>query len=155
MPETYTRMRLLLARSQQQEERVSGSREAPIPLATDVEAFMREIVHVTRSWEDQVIAVARLSDYSEGRRRDSVALAAACKTLATGLSTLLALAPEVKFRFVPVSVLNESDLDFEIFWDTAGDAWAYTEMDGTAAGLEFLRMSGRARGMLGHRGPLR
>ena len=36
------------------------------------------------------------------------------------------------------------------FWtDTAGDAWAYSDMDGTGAGLEFLQLHGRARGMLG------
>jgi hypothetical protein len=33
--------------------------------------------------------------------------------------------------------------------DSAGDAWQQKGMDGTAAGLEFLKLSGRARGMLG------
>lgn len=149
LPETYVRLRMLLARSQQREERVSGSREAPLPLATDIDAFMREIVHVTFSWEEQVCAVASLSDHPDGHRRDSVALAGACATLARRLTTLLALAPEVKIRYVPVSVLYEADLDFRIWWDTAGDAWAETTLDGTDAGLEFLRISGRARGMLG------
>lgn len=149
MPETYTRLRLLLARSQQAGERVSGSREAPIPLATDIDAFMREIVHVTLDWDDQVRAVARLSDYPVGRRRDAVALADACRTLGRSLSTLLSLAPEIKVRHVPMSVLYEAELDFSIWWDTSGDAWGNVTMDGTDAGLEFLRLSGRARGMLG------
>jgi hypothetical protein len=149
MPGTYVGLRLLLARSQQQEERVSGSREAPIPLATDIEAFMREIVHVTLDWEEQVMAVRRLSDLPSGRRRDAVSLVHACRTLSTGLSTLLSLAPETKVRYVPVSRLYEEDLDYRIWWDTAGDAWADTTMDGTDAGLELIRVSGRARGMLG------
>jgi hypothetical protein len=149
LPETYTRLRLLLARSQQQEERVSGSREAPIPLATDIDAFMRDMVLVACSWEDQVRAVARLSDYPDGHRRAAVALADASRTLAANLTTLLSLAPEDKMRPVPRAMLFEGDLDFPIFWDTSGDAWAHYAMDGTDAGLEFLRVSGRARGMLG------
>jgi hypothetical protein len=149
LPENYTRLRLLLARSQQQQERVSGSREAPIPLATDIEAFMREIVHIACGWEEQVRAVASLSDHPDGHRRDGVALTQACRTLAAHLSILLTLAPEEKVRLMSLADLYDTDLDFSIWWDTAGDAWAYTTMDGTDAGLEFLRLNGRARGMLG------
>lgn len=149
LPETYARLRLLLGRGSQQEERVSGSREAPIPLATDIDAFMREILHIALDWEEQVMAVASLSDYPEGRRRDGAALAAACVTLSRQLTTLLSLSPETKVRYVPVSRLYEDDLDFGIWWDPSGDAWGDYSMDGTDAGLEFLRLSGRARGMLG------
>lgn len=148
LPETYRQVRTLLARSQQQEERVSGSREAPLPLAADVEAFLREIVRVAVSWEDQVMAVARLSDYPDGPRRDTVALADAARTLHAHLTTLLSLAPETKQRFVPPSRLD-AEPDLEVHFDTAGDAWEFPRLDGTDAGLEFLALHGRARGMCG------
>jgi hypothetical protein len=154
LPETYASLALLLPRSEQAGERVSGSREAPIPVAADVEAFMREIVHVAVSWEDQVRAVARLSDYPDGRRRDGKALADACRTLGPDgqLDTLLSLLPESKVRYAPpwrIAELAESDPDVILHFDTSGDAWETVKKDGTAAGLEFLAITGRARGMLG------
>jgi hypothetical protein len=148
LPETYAELRLLLPVTGQQEERVTGSREAPVPVNLDVQAFMRQIVHITCSWEDQVRAAVHLSDLPDGRRRDGVALAQACRTLAAHLPTLLSLPPETKIRFVaPAKV---SDLEPGTWWtDTAGDAWAYSDLDGTGAGLEFLQLHGRARGILG------
>lgn len=148
LPETYTELRLLLPVTGQQEERVTGSREAPVPLNTEVQAFMRQIVLVACSWEDQVRAAVRLSDLPDGRRRDGVALAQACRTLAAHLTALLALPHETKVRFVSPSKLES--MEPGTWWaDTGGDAWAYTDMDGTAAGLEFLQLHGRARGILG------
>jgi hypothetical protein len=148
LPRTYAELRLLLPVTGQQEERVTGSREAPIPVNLDVQAFMRQVVWVTCSWEDQVRAAARLSDLPDGRRRDAVALAQACRTLDAHLTALLSLPPEVKVRFVPPGKVK--DLDPETVWsDTGGDSWTHAEMDGTAAGLEFLQLHGRARGILG------
>lgn len=148
LPETYADLRLLLPVTGQQEERVTGSREAPIPVNLDVQAFMRQIVWVACSWEDQVRAAVRLSDLPDGRRRDGVALAQASRTLTAHLTPLLSLPTETKVRFVPPSKLK--DMEPGDWWtDTAGDAWAYTDMDGTAAALEFLQLHGRARGILG------
>lgn len=163
LPEAYVQLRLLLAPSMQQQERVSGSREAPVPMNTTVEAFMREITAVAVGWEYQVREVARLSWPSEDPVRDGVALARACKLLAgtgqrgsdgypdTGrLDTLLALAPAVMRRFVPPTVkVGDLEPGTIIEIDTAGDAWCEAPMDGTHAGLELLRLHGRARGMLG------
>ena len=148
LPETYAELRLLLPVTGQQEERVTGSREAPIPVNLDVDAFMRQVVHVACSWEDQVRAAVRLADLPDGRRRDGVALAQACRTLAAHLTPLLALPAETKTRYVPPS--KRDDLPPGSWWaDTAGDTWTHTDMDGTAAGLEFLQLHGRARGILG------
>lgn len=168
LPEAYASLALKLPRSDQAGERVSGSREAPMLVAAEVEAFMREIVLITIGWEDQVRSVARLSDYPEvpedalawgvadGGRRDGKALADACDTLGTGrkghLDTLLSLECESKSRYIPpprIAELAESDPDLVLFFDAAGDAWAWRDMDGTDAGLEFLAITGRARGMLG------
>jgi hypothetical protein len=148
LPKTYAELRLLLPVTGQQEERVTGSREAPVPVNLDVQAFMRQIVHVTCSWEDQVRAAVRLSDLPDGRRRDGVALAQACRTLSAHLTALLSLPHETKVRFVAPGRLAE--MEPGTWWaDSAGDAWAYSDLDGTGAGLEFLAMHGRARGMLG------
>ena len=154
LPESYARLSLLLPRSGQASERVSGSREAPIPVAAGVEAFMREIVHVACSWEEQARAVARMSDYPAGRRRDGKALADACRTLGPDghLDALLSMGPEPKSRYASparIAELADSDPGLVLFFDTAGDAWEFVEMDGTDAGLEFLALAGRARGMLG------
>jgi hypothetical protein len=150
MPETYARLRAQLGRTGAAEERVSGSREAPVPLDLQTEAFMREIVHVTCSWEDQVRAVARLSDLPDGPRRDAVALAQACRTLHAHLNTLLALSAEDKLRHVPLKDVTEAITEgCTVTWDTAGEAWAYRLLGGKDAGLEFLALHSRAGGMLG------
>lgn len=164
LPEAYVQLHGLLAPSSQQEEHVSGSREAPVPLNVHAEAFMREIVHVACGWENTVRQVARLSRPDPRLTvRDGPALDRACRLLAgtgrrdpdgypdTGyLDTLLALAPAVARRFAnPTARLRDLEPGTVIEIDQAGDAWQDTEMDGTAAGLEFLRLNGRARGMIG------
>jgi hypothetical protein len=151
LPETYAALRLLmLARSGQQEERVSGSREAPVEMDLQVQAFMREIVRVAVSWEDQVRAAAHLADYPDGDRREAVMLAGACKTLYAHLTTLLSLPREDKKRFVPLDKITEREMHgAEIFYDTCGEAWEYVKLGGTDAGLEFLAIHNRARGMRG------
>ncbi len=153
LPETYVELRLKLAKSQQREERVSGSREAPAPLDLEVEAFMRHIILVAVSWEEQVRATASLSAIPDGNARDGAALARACRLLGGEpgyLGALLSLDAEVKNRPVPGSrQLRELEPGTVIRIDSAGDAWQKREMDGTAAGLEFLALNGRARAMLG------
>lgn len=156
LPRTYVDLRILLVPSSQAEERVSGSREAPVPLNVQAEAFMREIVHVARSWQRQVQEVARLSA-SDDPVRAGVALGQACRLLAGEgrdndghLDTLLALQPVIQTRFVPPGrKLGDLDPGSVVRIDAAGDAWTATRMDGTAAGLEFLALNGRARGMIG------
>jgi hypothetical protein len=156
LPETYARLRLRLAACEQAGERVSGSREAPIPLATDVEAFMAHIVYVTLRWEEYVRAEARLAELPDGRRRDGVALAAASLTLQRHLSTLLALGAYRVWR--PAGWARADEIVAEhgdaphwqiLVYDLADQPWEARTMDGTAAGLEFLAINGQARGTLG------
>ena len=45
-PQVYAELSLRLAKTGQQEERVSGSREAPVPVDLDVQAFMRHVLLV-------------------------------------------------------------------------------------------------------------
>ena len=180
LPETYAELSLRLAKSSQQEERVSGSREAPVPVDLETETFMRHIILVALTWEELVRAVADLSnpdlcpsckgDGTQGgrecaacrgdgvvRARDGASLQRACMLLAGPardragrLGTLLSLEPAQVTRPVPGSLrLAELKPGVVVRIDSAGDAWAQGEMSGTDAGLEFLRMHGRARGMLG------
>jgi hypothetical protein len=187
LPETYVLLRGLLVPAMEQDERVSGSREAPVPMNLDVQAFMQQVVHVALSWEDQVRAFASLSDPDECpackgdgetgqgacaaclgagkvKTRDGAALARACRLLGgtghrdssgcmdTGyLDKLLLLPPEPKERFIqPDRKVSDLPPGTFVRIDSSGDAWGEAEdMDGTAAGLEFLRLDGRARGILG------
>jgi len=180
LPETYAELSLKLVKSQQQEEKVSGSREAPVPVDLEVQAFMRHIVLVALTWEDLVRAVARLSDPDECpecegegilegwdcqacqgtgsvKSRDGAALRRACELLGGQhgrgdghLSELLALGPSDTLRPVKGSAkLAELEPGSVIRIDSSGDAWQRREMDGTAAGVEFLKLHSSARGMLG------
>jgi hypothetical protein len=153
LPETYVELRLKLAKSHQQQERISGSREAPVPLDLEVEAFMRHIVLVTVSWEEQVRCTASLSEIPGGATRQGTALARACRLLGSEpgyLGALLSLGAEVKNRPVPGSgQVRELEPGTVVWIDSVGDVWQQREMDGTAAGLEFLALNGRARAMLG------
>lgn len=156
-PETYTRLSFLLVPGGQQAERVSGSQEAPDAVNTRVQAFMREIILVAVSWEEQVRAVASLSEIPATAVRDGAALARACRLLgghdddrAGYLDTLLSLEPEGKRRPLPgAKMLLDLEPGSHIIIDQAGDAWENRERDGTDAGLEFLRLNARARDMLG------
>lgn len=163
LPGDYASLSVLLAKSGQQEEKVTGGgREAPVPVALDIDAFMREMVMVAVSWEEQVRASASLSDPEEGndegrrRWRDGTALQRACDLLAgTGdnpgyLTMLLSLEPEEKRRYVPGNtMLRDLAPGTRITIDSSGDAWGAYEVGGTYAGLEFLRLHSRARGILG------
>lgn len=180
LPEVYAELSVRLAKTGQQEERVSGSREAPVPVDLETESFMRHVVLVALTWEELVRSAASLSNPDlcpacdgEGvmggreclpcrglgvvRCRPGVALQRACVLLGgedrdrTGhLGTLLSLEAAEVTRPVPGSKrLAELEPGTTIRIDSAGDAWAQGEMSGTDAGLEFLRLNGRARGMLG------
>lgn len=171
LPEDYVGLSFLLARSQQREERVSGSKEPPLPLAADIDAFMREIHHVALSWEIEVRETAHLSsplededDEGNRRRRMGVELSDACKTLRIQADTLLALSPREMTRHATpgrirdlLNYLEHAEEELGetpaegawVRWDTSGDAWEYVTMDGTQAALELLGLHGRARGLLG------
>lgn len=157
LPETYTRLSFLLPPGSQASERVSGSKEPPAAVNVQVDAFMRETILIAVSWEEQVRAVAGLSLIPQDAVRDGAALSRASQLLGghdddrTGfLDTLLSLEPEPKRRPLPGSrKLADCEPGSHIVIDASGDAWENRERGGTDAGLEFLRLHGRARAMLG------
>lgn len=180
LPGMYTDLSLKLAKEGQREERVSGSRDAPVPVDLEVQAFMRHLVLCALTWEELVRQAADLSNpdlcpscRGEGsiqgrgcrtcqgdgviRARDGAALQRACVLLGgrdherTGyLGTLLGLEPAPVTRPVPGSTrLSELEPGSAIRIDSAGDAWERKDRGGADAGLEFLKLNGRARGILG------
>lgn len=181
LPQVYAEMSLRLAKSGQQDERVSGSREAAVPVDLETETFMRHIVLVALTWEEIVRSAFGLSNPDlclscdgDGERdgagdcpacqgsgvirwRDGAALQRACVLLGgedrdrTGyLLPMLSLESGQVIRPVPGSRrLAELKPGTVVSIDSAGDAWVQGEMNGTGAGLEFLALNGRARGMLG------
>jgi hypothetical protein len=163
-------LRLILGRiGQGGDERVSGSREAPIPLAADVEALMCEIVHIACSWETAVRTQARLTPHPAGpdhRRRDGVRLAVACETMAGrwdgreyiggNFDVLLSLGPQLMKRAIPQSRVEEIiNADKEgtergrFVIDRSGQAWERVSLNGTQAAAEFFALTGKVRGALG------
>lgn len=89
--------------------------------------------------------------------RDGVVLQRACRLLAGQdggrpgyLVTLLSLPPLRVTRPVPGNrAIRDLAPGSVIRVDSSGDAWEEVDADGTAAGLEFLRVNGRVRAMLG------
>lgn len=161
LPSDYVQLWLRLPRSEQPGEHITGSKEPPLPLDVNIEAFLREIVHVLCSWEEAVQRVARLTPH-EGDRRQGVMAAAASRTLGAHLDTLLSLQAETVVRYISPhrlaqigedALLDDPDL---VWWDTSGDAWIRQPMDGVAAGMELLHLHSRARSTLGlNRGRVR
>lgn len=163
LPGDYATIRdQLLPRSTQHEQRVSGSKEPPLPLAADVQAFMRELVHVAVSWEEHVRTANRLSGIPAERRRDEIALWKACEILAGHVDSLIALPACEVTRYASPARLKEIEdettaaelagtdpAETWVRWDKAGDAWEYTTMTGVEAAPELLALHGRARAMLG------
>lgn len=159
LPQVYVELHYKLAKGQQPDgQRVSGGgKEAPTPLDLDIEAFLRHVILVAVSWEEAVRVAARLSPLPDGLVRDGTALQRACVLLAGRdrdrcghLDVLLALAPETVNRPVTGSTrLADLEPGTLIRVDSSGDAWQKRDMDGTAAALEFLTLSSRARAVLG------
>ncbi len=181
LPGMYTELSLKLAKDGRNgDERVSGSRDAPVPVDLEVQAFMRHVILCALTWEELVRQAAGLSNpdlcplcRGEGdiqgrgcrtcqgdgviRTRDGAALQRACVLLGGHdherpgyLATLLGLEPAPVTRPVPGDTeLRELEPGTVIRIDSAGDAWERKDRGGADAGLEFLKLNGRARGILG------
>jgi hypothetical protein len=150
LPGCYDALERELGEKSGTQERVSGSREAPVPPRLDVDALMREYVHVLSSWHERVAAAGNL-DFPYTRisrfRRDRYAVHRACEVIAPRMSALFALEGELATRYVKIE---------DATGDTAGfvhPAAGYAEVDrvlsGADAGEEILRLYGKAVHVLG------
>lgn len=130
--------------------RVSGSRTPPVPPNLGVDALMVDIVRVLGSWDERVRVVANLRELSLAMR-DGVALTTMVRTLSAHLDALLALPEEPMLR--SVSIQQAAELPPGTVGNVrpaAGYADVMLDLSGADAGLEILRLHGRARHMLGY-----
>jgi hypothetical protein len=130
-------------------QRVSGSRTPPIPMVLNVEALMREVVHVVCSWAEVVGHVANLSS-TDGPRRAGTALSEASKALAIHVDALLALGSWSVTRYMDIHKAADLPAD-TIGWvhPHAGYVEAIVDLDGPAAALELLDLHAKCRSVLG------
>lgn len=132
------------------QERVSGSREVPVPPRLDINALMCEYTHVLSSWHERVAAVDSLhfpSAKLSRLRRDRVAVKRAVDAISERMSILFALEEERMARYVRIEDAAGDDAGF------VHPAADYAEVDrvlsGADAGEEILRLYGRAVHVLG------
>lgn len=117
-------------------ERVTASREAPLPLVAEADTTMRRLLDAV-SWADDVAEAAGLSD-PPVQGRDGVILSAACRILTAHVDTLLRLPAR-----------ERAMVDPEDFLLSGAVYWVFPEVDGVGAALEILDAVGHARAWLG------
>lgn len=135
LPEQYVHLYLALSEHAGAGERISGTRDDPVPPAVQVEALMRDIAATATTWERIVRDAAHLVDVGESRQESGVAIDRACRTLTAHMDTLLAH---------PAWAVWAWD-------DSAGPdgSWQPVDRTGREAATEIIRLSGRCHFMLG------
>lgn len=148
LPLLYVRTHMELGTLSSSGERVSVSKTAPVPLSVGVDALLREVLAVLLSWEERVRAVARLIPV-EARRRDSAAIAAACRLLGAHLDALLALdaEPMLRYKTIPEAAKLPPGTP-GVVRETAGYAEVILDLSGADAGAEILRLHARCSALL-------
>ena len=157
MPERYVALHLILgAKTRVTDERVSGSKTAPIPLRVDVDAILRDMVASLHSWHVRIAAAQSLQQPQVRRVRDQVALQSAVRVLSPRLEDLLRLRPAPMSRKLSVRAaaqlppgtaghvrVIDKKTKIPLFADVT------LVLSGACAGLEILELDYRARHLLG------
>jgi hypothetical protein len=149
IPERFAQLHAELGNKGQAAERVSGTREAPVPVRLDIDALMREIITVLASWDERVRQTAGLTFPGTGatrRRRDGTAVTGYVETLALRLSALLTLQAEPMRRDIPLGEVRPGDTG--VVHVSAEYASVNRELSGVDAGLEILTLHRRCRAKL-------
>lgn len=158
LPEWYVRLRAGLGdKRQQSDERVSGSRTAPVPVRLDYDALIRDMLFVLCSWEERVREAAELEvlDTELSRhRRDERSLPGAVTVLTAHFGLLLSLpaGPMRRYR----SMRSAAQLPPGtpgIVRPLAGYAEIVLPLSGADAGNEIMHLHYRARSSLGETRP--
>lgn len=138
LPRDYTELALLLGKAGSGAgDKVSGTRELPVPIRLSIEALMTRIVHESQCWAESVAEKMRI-DWDTQHARDSrpgVVLDRACSLLAKAPSALLALQPTT-----------------HVVWgrdEDGDDTWEDEERDGVEGALLFLDLHHQARSYAG------
>lgn len=152
LPELYVRLHGELANKGQAGERVSGSREAPVPPRLDVDALMWEMWHTLGAWDQRVRQAAGLTHPGPlaRRRRHGRAIGGRrgfVPTLEVYLTTLLGLPEETMQVHVRLGDVQPGDTGIV----HAGGEWAEVDRvySGVQAGRDITRLRGKAQGMIG------
>ena len=159
MPRRYVALRLAIGQKPRlgEDSRVTGSRDAPIPLRLDIDALIRDMLLILVSWEERVAETADLTRPSAAlsrHRRDEIAVPAAVRTLAPRVDILFALAAQPMMRVKPIPA-REKVPDWAAGLAAASTAGfvhpggGYVTADiplaGPDAGLEILNLGDRCR----------
>jgi hypothetical protein len=166
MPERYVSLHMILGQKTRiPDDRVSGSRTAPVPLRLDVDELIRDMVMILCSWEERAADAGRLTrpaTWMSRYRRDQVSIPAAVAVLEPRLEEVLLFRSQPMIRVIPIGT-RKSDAAAAASMEarkmtgwahrSAGYAEIFEFLDGAAAGLEFLQLDYRARRTLGQTQP--
>jgi hypothetical protein len=159
MPRRYVSLRLAIGQKPRlgEDSRVTGSRDAPIPVRLDIDALIRDMLLILVSWEERVADTADLTRPSAAlsrRRRDEVAVPAAVRTLAPRIDILFTLpgAPMMRVKPIPsrekvvdwAAALTGTGVTGSVH-PAAGYVVADIQLGGSDAGLEILNLGDRCR----------
>ena len=136
-------------------EKVSGSREAPIPVNVTVDELRVDLANIVASWTVRVEDVARLHGGVGDRTTQAYTAApftAMCEVLAAHLDALLALDREPMTRFVTLHEARElqaAGVPGHVH-PAGGYAEVTPDLCGADAALEMFRLNARCRWLLGY-----
>ena len=159
MPRRYVSLRIQIGIKPRmgEDSKVTGSRDAPIPVRLDIDALIRDMLLILVSWEERVAEIAGLARPAAAlsrRRRDEVAVTTAVKTLAPRVDILFALTPQPMMRVKPIPARDKVTDWAAALTATAaagfvhpggGYVTADIPLAGPDAGLEILNLGDRCR----------
>lgn len=153
IPEQWVRVHQELSIKAAGTERVSGSRSAPIPANMAADAILREVIAVLVSWEECVRVAAGLTlpdTQLARRRRDSVAVTGAVRTLSAHLDRLVALPAAPMSRAFELHNLERIPEGAYGRTNTIGGYCEVTvDLSGVDAAEEILSLSRRCKAFVG------
>jgi hypothetical protein len=136
-------------------EKVSGSREAPIPVNVTVDELMAEMVNTIASWSVRVEDVAELTGGlgdRTSRGYTAEPFTTMCELLAAHLDAVLSLEAEPMTRFVTIQQAREmqaAGVPGDVH-PHAGYAEVTPDLNGADAALELFKLNARCRWLLGY-----
>jgi hypothetical protein len=154
LPEQFVLLTMALGeKTRITDDRVSGSRTPPVPVRLDVDALIWDMVLIVCSWDERVAdreKLTRPSTWLLRYRRHQVAIPAAVTAIAPRLRDVLTYPAQTMFRVYGLKAAELLPPGQVVHVNRIGGyAEALVDMDGAAAGTEFLRLERRCRHALG------
>jgi hypothetical protein len=158
LPAWYVALRVAIGdKPRGRDDKVSGSRAAPVPVRLNVDALIRDMITILCSWDERIAdahQLTRPATWLTRLRRDEVTIPATVGALTPRLPDLLQLPPSPMWRTCSLHAAAALPAGTPgRVHPLAGYAEVFTELDGTGAGLELLRLDYRCRRVLGHTTP--